>query len=293
LNVRANLPQRAKSGATHRPHRGDLRQAGGFTLIELVISSALMVLVLAGAYVCMQAAVSGRKLIESRSDLAQTARTALSLISADLRNACALSQEYEFLGMDRMLEDVEADNLDFATHNYTPRAVREGDFCEVSYFITKNEETDEITLWRRRDPSPDPEPLAGGSREEIAHGLRGFKLEYYDGFDWFDEWGDPLGKRREADTSTLLATNLSGLPEAVRITLLLAPKAGRKPVGQSENPESTPEPPQVFQTVVRVNLAPVASMSSSTGPSTSSNSGQPNNESGNPGGTPMGPGGPQ
>jgi len=40
-----------------------------------------------------------------------------------------------------MLGDMEADNVDFATHHYTPRRVREGDFCQVSYFVAKEAES--------------------------------------------------------------------------------------------------------------------------------------------------------
>src|SRR5687767_6102260 len=109
------------------------RKNAGFTLLELVISAALMAMVLAASYVCLNAGFSTRKIVESRTEAAHSARVAMALITADLRSACALSKDFEFVGMDRSLGDVEADNLDFATHNYTPRRQREADWCEVSY----------------------------------------------------------------------------------------------------------------------------------------------------------------
>src|SRR6266498_3787519 len=91
------------------------RTLPGFTLIELVISASLMAILLVGAYLCLSSGLASQKLIESRGEAVQSARVALALMSADLRGACPLSKDIQFLGMDRMLGDVEADNLDFAT----------------------------------------------------------------------------------------------------------------------------------------------------------------------------------
>jgi hypothetical protein len=223
-------------------------------LIEVVVSAALMTIILTGAYLCLSSALSGQRLIESRGEVVQNARVAMAVMSADLRGACPLSKDLEFLGMHRMLGDAEADNLDFGTQNYTPRRDREGDFCEVSYFLNKEPQSGKLSLWRRRDPTPDDEPLSGGSREEIARGLTGLKFEYYDGFDWYDEWGDPAG--RKARGSRRNEPNMSGLPEAVRITIWLEPSS-RSSARVADNKGST-EPSLMFQTVARLNLAAVS-----------------------------------
>ena len=97
------------------------RNTAGFTLIELVISAGLMAIILVSAYLCLQACFSSQNLIEPRIDVFQNARVAMALMTADLRSACVLSKESQFVGMHRMSAEVEADNLDFATHNYTPR----------------------------------------------------------------------------------------------------------------------------------------------------------------------------
>ena len=228
------------------------RMASGFTLIELVISGSLMALILVSAYLCLSSGFSSQKLIESRIDALQTARVALARISADLAAACPLSKEIEFLGMDRTSNGVEADNLDFGTHHYTPRRSREADFCQVSYFLSPVTESGQLSLWRRRNPTIGVDPLSGGSREEIARGVRGLRFEYYDGIDWYDEWGDPDG-RGKAQTSWREHPNLSGMPEAVRITLWLEPNfdpsTDTSPGGDAKRRAL------VFQTVARLNLA--------------------------------------
>jgi len=248
--------------------------SAGFTLIELSISAALMAMILVSAYLCLSAGVSSQRLVESRAGVVQSARIAMALLSADLRCACPLAKNNAFLGMKRTVGEVQADNLDFATHNYTPRRDREADWCEVSYFLDKDRASGRFSLWRRRDSTPDDQPLSGGSREEIIPGVRGLKFEYYDGFDWYDEWGDPEGRHKGQSTS-LDPANLSGMPEAVRITLWLDP--GSRPAKQASSEKDSAEPPLVFQTVARLNLAAISqdSASSSTTSGAGSGASQP------------------
>ena len=221
----------------------------GFTLIELVISGGLMTIILVAGYVCLTTGTSSQELVEARSDASQSGRVALSMIAADLRSAVPLSAEFEFIGMQRTLETIDADNLDFATRNFVPQRPGEGDWCEMSYFVQKDQKTGEYVLYRRGDSSRDPEPLSGGATEKIARGVRGFGLECYDGWDWYDEWGDPTGKQK---FSVLPDPNVSGLPEAVRITLIL--ETDETVLEESE--ETVPAAPEmIFQTTARLNMA--------------------------------------
>ena len=263
----------------------DSRRA--FTLIEVVISAALMALIIVSAYLCLNAAVSSQKMIEPRSTVFQNARVAMSLVAADLRCACPLSKDSAFLGMHRMMGTVEADNLDFATHNYTPRRPREGDYCQVSLYLDKDPESGQYVLYRRRNPAIALDPLAGGTREEIARGLLGLRFDYYDGFDWYESWGE-VDRRSKAQTSRRERYNLEGMPQAVRITLMFDPNPKSKPADSSVTAASSPsteepatEPPLVFQTVARLNLAMAAQNASASGSDTSGQSATP----GTPGGS--------
>jgi prepilin-type N-terminal cleavage/methylation domain-containing protein len=222
------------------------RQVGGFTLIELTISAAVASIILVASYLCLSAGVASQKMIEPRIEILQSARVALAMMSAELRSACSLSPDFDFVGEQRTIGDMEADNLDFATHYYVPKRSGEGDYCQVSYYVDKSRENAHYSLWRRRNPHIAPDPLSGGSKEEIVPGLRGLTLEYYDGLDWYDTWGDASVKKKVKYTTTE-APNLTGFPEAVRITLLLD--------SNSEKSPDKAEPPLVFQTVVRLELA--------------------------------------
>ena len=237
------------------------RSAGAFTLIEVMISSALMALILVSAYLCLSAGFSAQKLIEPRAEIIQNGRVAMAMMTADLRAACPLAKSDDFLGVTRTLGDIEADNLDFATHNYTPRRAREGDFCQESFYLDKDPETGGFSLWRRRNPTIALDALSGGSKEEIAKGVVGLKLEYYDGLDWYDSWGEETTGGKGQNSSGV-TNNLAGLPEAVRITLLLDSNPKKKNPDTLD--EAKPEPPFVFKTVVRLNLADAVQASSST-----------------------------
>jgi len=209
-------------------------------------------MILVSAYLCLSSAIASRKLIEPRVDILQSARVTMAILTADLRAACPLAKEFQFLGMARKLGDVEADNLDFATHNYTPRRPREGDYCQISVFLEKDPRSGEYVLWRRRNPTIAPDPLSGGTREEIARGLRGVQFEYYDGYDWYETWGE-LPNGGKVKSALREQSNLAGIPEAVRITLAFDTRASPKTSVPVE--PSTTEPPLVFRTVVRLNLA--------------------------------------
>ncbi len=281
------------------------RSEAGFTLIELTIGAALMALILASAYACLNSGLVARRLLEPRWDALQTARVTLGLMTADLRAACPLSKEADFVGIDRAAGDVEADNIDFGTLNYSPSRPAEGDFCQTSYYLDQDLKTGEWILWRRRNPRIGPDPFSGGSREEIARGVRQLKLEYYDGFDWFDTWGDPDGAGKQ-DASMTLQSNLSGMPEAVRITLALSagepPKPGIGADGASiGNPgesggvgggRGNPEAPLVFQTVVRLNATGAGNaLGGGSATTTSGASGAAPNAGGAPSGAGSAPGG--
>src|SRR5262249_43612856 len=54
------------AASSHRQPRPACASMAGFTLIEVVISSALMALIVVSAYLCLQAALSSQKLIEPR-----------------------------------------------------------------------------------------------------------------------------------------------------------------------------------------------------------------------------------
>jgi len=220
----------------------------GFTLIEMMISVTIAALILGAAYGTLNAGFASQKMIEPRLDTIQSARVAMALLTADLRGACPLSKDDDFLGAQRQIDGAEADNLDFGTHNFTPNRPHEGDFCQVSYYVEKDPRSGDLTLWRRRNPRFAPNPLAGGAREPIIRGITSLRFEYYDGDDWYDTWGETTKKAR---LSASPQPNASGLPVAVRVTLALPASPSVNKTSEGTNSE----PPLVFRTVAPLELA--------------------------------------
>src|SRR5580704_13797880 len=103
------------------------REASGFTLIELTISAAIASIILVASYLCLSAGVASQKVIEPRTEVLQSARVALAMMGADLRSACSLCPDFDFVGEQRTIGEMDADNLDFATHFYVPARHNEGD----------------------------------------------------------------------------------------------------------------------------------------------------------------------
>ncbi len=226
-----------------------LRRSSGVTLVELIVGLSLMTAVVGGAFLALNAGMSSQEFAYQRMETLQRARAALALIAADLRSACVWdSMQFELIGVDRKLGEIEADNIDFATHNYRPARPGEADFAEVSYFVDRNPLSGELGIWRRRDPTPDELPMEGGQKEEIIRGVRQLRFEYTDGYVWYDSWGSTRMEDREqrprpgqnrgnepgsenegspgeedpTDPSLLMAGNLYGLPKAIRITIKIS-----------------------------------------------------------------------
>jgi hypothetical protein len=260
------------------------REATGreaFTLVELIISVTVSVGVVSSAYLCLHAGLRSQATIERRVEIYQKARVALELLSADLRSACTLSEDVAFLGANKTLGNRPADHVDFATRNWTSRGSGEGDFCEVGYSVRTHPTTGKLSLLRRRDPSPEEQPLGGGETEEIITDVAGFDLEYYDGLQWYPEWGQLVGEQLDTGQD-VGAFNLLGIPDAVQITLSFSSVED-----SVEDIDGEVKPPDLlFRRVVFLNLArrglPTAATSNS---SRTPEAGAPSSSPGSSGGS--------
>lgn len=222
----------------------------GFTLIEVLLSVGLASLILGSASLCFQSATKARKLSIQRADAIQAGRVAVERIAQDLRSAIPLTEDQPFVGLSRMVGNRNADNIDFATLHHVPKMPGESAWCETSYFLAppSTGDTNSLSLWRRRDPTADPEPYEGGIREEIIPKVHSLRFEYFDGLDWYTSWGEASDPENPQPVDPTVTFNW-GMPRAVRILLQveLDPRTGT----DVENPE----PPMTFRTVACLDLA--------------------------------------
>lgn len=227
-----------------------VRPVCGITLIELLVGVSILAIIAGAAGACLLGGLRTREVIDARADVLQVGRVVEELLERDFRNAIPLHPEREFVGLDRELDSVAADTVDFATRHFEPQTPGERDACEVSYFVDREPGGSGLALYRRTDPTPDEFPLEGGFRELICHGVRGFQVEYYDGFEWYETWGPQRERVVERTERSLFAGNLTGLPDAVRITLSLEEGSGERAPGFWSDAEALE--PLVFRTVVHL-----------------------------------------
>lgn len=194
-----------------------------FTLLEVLISMALLGTVLMSLYKAYTSQVDAIQTAQHMSLVRQKARVVLERMSRDLESAYLATSglsaaELGFVGEEGREPQGDADRLDFTTLTHlplTPGAVCT-DLCEVGYSLEEGEEGEDLVLIRRDDPYPDGKLREGGRSQEICRGVTGLGLVYY----------DRLG--REHKEWNTLSQQDQGLPHLVRIRFSLRDGLGKE-----------------------------------------------------------------
>ena len=205
------------------------RTDAAFTLVELLVSASIMTLIVGGAYSCFQAGLQASRRVRARSDMLQTGRVALRLMTRDIQAAfrAPLDGSATFEGESSTQDGLAADVLDFVAARVALRGAKSprSDLCEIGYFVDSDPETEVKGLVRRLDITPDEEPLEGGVAQEVARSVKELDVEYSDGLFWLGDWSSD-----------------DGLPEQVRVTVVVVDPRDR-------------ERPQVMSAIVHVRMA--------------------------------------
>jgi general secretion pathway protein J len=189
----------------------------GFTLIEVLLAMAILVVVMSVIYGSFSTAGRNVEQAEAARDETDLARILLSKLTDDLTNAyynpntnVNLTILYGKKAETGEGEDkARRDSLSLTTlTNWRKPDSKETELVEVGYFFKEKPDGRGYSLFRRekRELSADVPPLEGGVEYEITDRVEGLQLRYYNGTTWADEW----------DTRTL-----RGLPKAVELALTL------------------------------------------------------------------------
>ena len=199
----------------------------GFTLLEVLVSMAILVIIMAALYSAYTTNVEAIQIARQNGEIHQTARIVLDRITKDLQSALirtSVSSETIKLGLigeDREIDGRRADRIDFTTVTHLPLTEKgpASDLCEIGYLIDEDSEGQGLVLLRRDDPSVDEDFTQGGSLQEMARNVLEFNLTYQDvQGETSDRWNTP--------------ENLPGpgLPVLIKVRLVLKDELDREHV---------------------------------------------------------------
>ncbi len=167
-------------------------RCGGFTLIEILLAlsvlSILMILLLSA----FTGAARVRASLSSRSSEFRQVRIALDRIGTDLMGAFASSAREDSA---LTLREDSLSGMPAATLIFTAFQQSDGDrtrvpaeIVKVRYFPRIGTDGATLELHREQSDLPFIENRIPLRESRIAEGLRGFRIELYDGTRWIKEW---------------------------------------------------------------------------------------------------------
>lgn len=192
----------------------------GFTLLELLVALVIFATVIAAAYSLFDTSRSLVTRAEFRSQLFQSARTALQSIEDDVRGATMSGSTFDvgFIGLNSGSEKEPLARLQVVSVNrYTgasrdinqPPPVFGIDSAMVQYWIETDKTKPAYGLVRDRplELTPLNGPVQRDSDTvEISRDVVYLNFRYYDGTQWLDSWD---------------STQTGTLPQAVEVTVFV------------------------------------------------------------------------
>jgi general secretion pathway protein J len=194
----------------------------GMTLLEVLVSLAILAMIGLLIYGAFDSLSRGRKGEEMRADRARQARMALERMVHELSSTflsmhnpqllALVTRQTAFIGQN----STQFDRLDFTAfaHRRLTRDAKESDQCEVGYFAAEDPENQgKMDLARREQFPIDIQPTRGGVVNVLAEDIELFDVHYLDPVTglWGDTW----------DTTATMGGQLNRLPLEVRITLTM------------------------------------------------------------------------
>lgn len=193
------------------------RHRRGLTLVETMVSVAILLVMSTIVYAAMRNAIQFQNLLSMRDETIRTARAAMSKLSRDFQlayltfNTSSVNvYQTVFVGMDDDPSKVFFSSLN---HQRMYLNSRECDQTEITVWAEPAPagHGSGFVLYHREAPRIDELPDEGGRIWPLAYNVRGFHLRYFDPLtqSWTNEWDT-----RKSET-------LYRYPRAVEIGLVL------------------------------------------------------------------------
>lgn len=213
--------------------------ARGMTLLEIMVSAAILAMVAILIYGAFDSMARGKKGEAMRADRSREGREAVLRLTRELSsafismhnpaNTALITRATAFIGS----SGGNYDRVDFAAfaHRRVERDSHESDECEVGYFVTRDPEVDgKMDLVRREQTPIDTDPKKGGVVNVVAENVEEFDVKYLEPLtaQWLDTWdstqvtGQP-GRLPLEVSIKLVLKGIGSAPSATYATKLTMP----------------------------------------------------------------------
>jgi prepilin-type N-terminal cleavage/methylation domain-containing protein len=166
--------------------------ARAFTLLEMLVATALVAVLAASLYASLSIAFRARRSALAAVDPVRKAELAMVLLADDLRCAVVPSGVLAgpFLGLDSV-DDLGHDSDSLSLYCATPSpepAEGIGDIKKIELGCEPSEDGKTSVLVRLITTNLQAPRTVEPGREVLCRGVYAFNLRYFDGSDWLDNW---------------------------------------------------------------------------------------------------------
>ena len=155
---------------------------GGFTLIEVTAAVAIAALILAATYGVVTTTITSQQRTEQALNVYKEGAAILTLVCEDLRCALYRAEVENF----NTGTESEFPVFHFASLAWDPQGGGRAP-SEVSYELERD--GDHLRLFRRF-AQIGGDLAKGGEYTLVSNDITSWKVEYFDGKDWHEDWAD-------------------------------------------------------------------------------------------------------
>lgn len=174
----------------------------GFTLVEILISLAILAMIVASTFTIFRSASKSWQKGETRSERYQNARNAISKISAEISQAVINSNALcKFTGSKNKISFVSFVSMDSGVF----------ELSEIEYWLDDSKRL----LMRNNETDPDYDFTTYGNSDVLSDNVSELEFSYFDGLTWQDTWNSDQAP-------------YTGLPKAVKIKIRVEDKKAKE-----------------------------------------------------------------
>jgi type II secretion system protein J len=202
----------------------------GFTLIEILVATAIASLILIMAYASYGSIFDSIKRSTGRSEFYENVNLAIMKIDLDLsntyytRNNKNISFISENVRGNGRLDFVTVNHNDFNLGGTLRTSVRESDVREVGYYLLEAKNTMGLFHLIKREKFNywEEDPLSGGIENLLLPNVVSLKFEFQKGNDWDDNWDSRQNNLfPKAVKTTLVVKNYQAQEEKFEFVTLI------------------------------------------------------------------------